>query len=259
MTETLLISFREGVEAFLIIAIVTVSIKKLEVDWLMSAIYTGIGAATAASIALGIALAQIGALSVITEAWLAIAAAIAILWCVAHMHHAGPEMAHIISTKLSDISQRGPCRAWFLVAGFTFFMIAREGVEAATMIASLSISGGAGLMITGGLLGLTLAASASLAWVKFGRRVPVAAFFRMSTIVMSLLAIQMLLYGMHEFTEAMAIPFIDNEFWHYQTEVFTEGWVGQAIFGALILVPLGWLILTYLKANRFSEQSNRAE
>ena len=248
MAETFFICFREGVEAFLIIAIAIITIRKLKINWLMSAIYAGIGMAILASTGLGIVLAEVGALSSVTEGWLAIAAAITILGCVIHMHHVGPEMAGMIAQKLSDTVQNSPLRAWSLVAIFTFFMIAREGVEAATMIASLSIDGEANLLIFGGLLGLILAGLASMAWIKFGRRLNVAAFFKMSSVVMSLLAFQMLIYGLHEFTEAMAIPFIDSQLWHYRTEVLTEGWLGQLFIASLMIVPLIWLIATYLRS-----------
>jgi len=248
MIETLLICFREGVEAFLIIAIASLAIKKMGLNWLMSAIYVWIALALATSIGLGITLAYFGALSSITAGWLAIAAAIAILWCVIHMHHAGPNIAQVINQKLSDISHKMPFRAWCLVAAFTFFMIAREGIEAATMIASFSIDGGAGGMVAGGLIGLSLAALGALTWVKYGRAVPIKSFFKMSEIILFLLGFQILIYGIHEFTEAMAIPLIDNALWHQRTESLAEGWASQALFAGLLILPLTWIVMTYAKS-----------
>ena len=58
---------------------------------------------------------------------------------------------------------------------------------------------------------------------------------------MTVFALQLVVYGLHEFAEANAIPGIDNARWHAATEVFAEGLFAQLISLALVIVPTVWL------------------
>jgi high-affinity iron transporter len=53
--------------------------------------------------------------------------------------------------------------------------------------------------------------------------------------------VQLLFYAFHEFTEANAIPGIDNAYWHVATEDWAEGTIGELVTAALVVVPLAWI------------------
>lgn len=247
MFEALLICFREGLESFLVVAIMVITLQKARLHWLLPAVHSGIVVAALGSIALGLVLAQIGQISPFWEGWLAIFAAIAVIWCVAHMLYAGHGIAAEITNKLELVATRSKRSAWLLVFGFTTFMIAREGIETATMIASLSAIREAQNMAVGGLIGFVLAVAVCWLWVKLGRRVQLRQFFKITAWMMGIFALQLLLLAFHEFTEANAIPVLDNAWWHLATENLAEGLIGQMISISLIAIPAVWLMVNHVR------------
>lgn len=246
MFEALLICFREGLESFLLVAIIALTLKKANVEWLMSAVKSGVGLAVTGSVVIGIILAKIGQLSPFWEGWLAIIAAIAVIWCITHMMRGGHGIGKEISTKLESAVARGPMRAWLLVFSLTIFMVAREGIEAATMLASFSSMREAWDMAIGGAIGLLLATYLCWLWLRYGRRVELQLYFKITAWMMGVFTLQLLILGFHEFTEANSLPLLDNARWHLATESIAEGWIGQLISFSLIMIPLLWLLLGQL-------------
>jgi high-affinity iron transporter len=250
MFQTLLICFREGLEGFLLVAIATLYLRKLNLDALVSAIRAGLLVAVAGSAVLGFVLSRIGALSPAYEGVLALLAAVAVIWCVAHMMRAGKSMGREIARTLEQVAARNGHRAWWGVFAFTVFMVGREGIETATMIASLAATAEAQPLAIGGVLGLLLAAGIGWLWVRFGHKVDLGRFFRVTAWFMLLLACQLVVYAGHEFTEAGVVPGIDNAFWHQATEDLAEGWIAQLVSLSLVLVPTVWLIAAHLRDQR---------
>jgi high-affinity iron transporter len=65
------------------------------------------------------------------------------------------------------------------------------------------------------------------------------------------LSLQLVVYTLHEFFEAGAVPFVDNEFWHIATEPYgPEGVYGQWLTYLMVLVPAAWLGYVWLKDRR---------
>jgi len=250
MFQTLLICFREGLEGFLVVAIATLYIRKLNLTPLLGAIRLGLATALAGSAALGWVLSRVGAMSSTYEGLLALLAAGAVIWCVTHMMNAGKGMGQEIARRLEAAAARNGTRAWWAVFAFTVFMVGREGVETATMIASLAATTDARPMAIGGVLGVVLAATVGWLWVRFGQKVQVARFFRVTAWFMLLLAIQLVIYALHEFTEAGVVPGIDNAWWHLATEDLAEGWMAQVVSLGLVVLPTAWLIGAHLREQR---------
>ena len=67
---------------------------------------------------------------------------------------------------------------------------------------------------------------------------------------MTVFALQLVVYGLHEFAEANAIPDIDNARWHAAAEVFAGGLFAQLISLALVIVPTVWLAATQWQNQR---------
>ena len=241
MFQTLLIAFREGLEALLVVAIATLYLRRTGRAHLLSAIRSGLGVAIMLSIGLGVVLARIGAMSPMAEGVMALLAAAAVIWCVVHMMKAGKTMGKEITAQLDKASVLDGSKAWLAVFGFTLFMVGREGVETATMLASLASSAELAYMVWGGLIGLGLAIAIAWAWVRYGKAVDLGRFFRVTAWFMIIFAIQLVVYALHEFTESGSIPGIDNAWWHAATEDLAEGTIAQLISLALVIVPTVWL------------------
>ena len=241
MFQTLLIAFREGLEALLVVAIATLYLRRTGRAHLLSAIRTGLAVAIALSMSLGIVLSRIGAMSSVAAGVMALMAAAAVVWCVLHMMKAGKTMGKDITARLDQATVLDGSKAWLAVFGFTLFMVGREGIETATMLASLASSAELGHLLWGGLMGLALAAAIAWAWARYGKAVDLGRFFRVTAWFMVIFAMQLAVYALHEFTESGSIPGIDNAWWHAATEDLAEGIIAQMISLALVIVPTVWL------------------
>ena len=250
MFQTLLIAFREGLEALLVVAIATLYLRKTGRPHLLSAIRAGLAVAVTLSLLLGYGLSRIGALSPTAEGSMALLAAAAVVWCVIHMMKAGKTMGREITARLDQASVLDGSRAWLAVFAFTLFMVGREGVETATMMASLASSAELSYMVWGGLIGVALAIAIAWAWVRYGKAVDLGRFFRVTAWFMIVFALQLVVYALHEFTESALIPGIDNAWWHAATEDLAEGTIAQLVSLALVVVPTVWLVVAHWQDRR---------
>jgi high-affinity iron transporter len=242
MFSTLLITFREGLEAFLMVAIATLYLRKTERQNLINAIRVGLVAALGLSLALGIALAKMGETSPAWEGALALVAALAVVWCVAHMLKAGKQMAGEITIGIGKASVLDGSRAWWAVFGFTLLMVGREGVESAAMLASMASESEMRALFIGGVIGTCTAAAVAMLWVRYGKQVNLSRFFNVTAVFMLAFAGLLLLKSVFEFSEVNLIPGVDNAYWHDLLDPVIDGDFAQIISLVLVLAPTLWLI-----------------
>jgi high-affinity iron transporter len=257
MGQILLVTLREGIEMFLIVAIAVTYLRKTGRAPLLTAVTWGTIAAVLASVVLGVWLAEVA----VTPKWeslLALVAALLVISMVVYMLHAAKEMRRHISARLEAAAQRPDRGAWLAVFLFVVFMITREGMETAFITASLFRQTETAPFVVGALAGLALAASLAWAWSRYGHRVDLALFFRVTSIFLLLFAGQLLIYSFHEATEANLLP-LDNAYWHLATEPYgPEGEYGALLTYALVLIPAAWLGLSALKVRSAKMRSARA-
>jgi high-affinity iron transporter len=245
MFQTLLITFREGLEAFLMVAVATLYMRKTGRHVLISAVRSGLALALLASVALGVVLAQIGASSPTWEGMLALIAAAAVIWCVAHMRRMGKHISGEISSGMGKALILDGANAWWAVFAFVFFMVSREGMESAAMLSALAANSELRHLLAGGLMGLAGAAALALLWTKFGRQVNLSRFFNVTAVFMLVFAVMLVLKGFYEFTEVNLMPGIDNRFWHQASAPYVEGSYAQVASMLLVLAPTLWLIAAH--------------
>jgi len=254
MFQTLMITFREGLEAFLIIAISLIYLTQTNRRELIPAVYSGVGLALILSAVLGVILARIGAISPFWMGMMALVAAISVIYCTVHMSKMGKFMKREITEGFNNASEQSSGRAWMIAFFFSAFMVGREGVETATMIASLAAQAEMSRMTIGAVIGVLLASSLAWAWVKFGRRINLQKFFQFTAVFMTIFALQLIFYAFHEFTEVSALPLVDNAYWHMVTEPWSpEGKYNQWFSYSFGILPLGWLTYAY-----FSDRKTNA-
>jgi high-affinity iron transporter len=259
MFQTMMITFREGLEAFLVIAISLIYLSQTNRRELIPAVHSGVGVALALSAVLGIVLARIGALSPFWEGIMALLAAASVIYCTVHMMRMGRFMKAQITEGLNRVAGQSSVRAWLVAFLFSAFMVGREGVETATMIASLAQQAESSDVVMGGVIGVLLAALLASAWVRFGRRVNLHRFFQLTAIFMVAFALQLVFYAFHEFTETNSVPLLDNAWWHIVTEPWgPEGDYGRWFSYSLGILPLAWMIYAYFADRRSSAQRQPA-
>jgi len=230
---------------FLIVAIAATYLRRTGRASLLSAVAWGASVAVAVSIVLGVWLAET-AVTPKAESFLALVAAILVISMVIYMLSAAKHLRREIGERL-EAAATGPS-AWLAVFLFVVLMITREGMETAFITASLFRQTETAPFVLGAVAGLVLAASLAWAWSRYGHRVDLALFFRVTSVFLLLFAVQLLLYAFHESTEANLLP-IDNAYWHLATEPYgPEGEYGAMLTYALVLVPAAWLAVAGLKS-----------
>jgi len=243
--QMLMVTLREGIEMFLIVAIAAAYLRKTGRAALLPAVWWGAAAAATASLVLGVWLAEVAVLP-FRQGVLALIAAALVASMVIYMLKAARRMRAEIGARLEHAARRPGTAAWLGVFLFTVLMITREGMEFAFVTVSLTQQAHADALVSGALLGLVAAGFLALAWARYAHRVDFRLFFQVTSIFLVLFVLQLLLYAFHEFTEAGALP-IDNAYWHLATEEWAEGEYANLISLALIFVPLAWFAYAWLR------------
>jgi high-affinity iron transporter len=251
MLQILVITLREGIEAFLIVAITAGILRQTGRAALLPALYWGTGVAVVVSFVASFFFAQ-AENKPLWEGFLAAAATAMVITMTVYMWRTARTMRAQIGAKIEQATRNKPTRtAWWAVFFFVLLMIVREGMETALLLTSLFLQQGEREMLVGGLLGVSGAALVAWAWTRYGRRINLARFFQVTAIFLMIFSVQLVIYTFHEFFEAGAVPFMDNEFWHAATEPYgPEGVYGEWLTYLMVLIPAGWLAVAWLKDRR---------
>ena len=246
MGQMVLVTLREGIEMFLIVAIAAAYLRKTGRGELLSAVGWGTGAAVVISVILGTWLAEVAVLPK-WEALLALVAAVLVISMVVYMLRTARHLRRNIGLQLEAAAEQPARSAWVGVFLFVLLMITREGMETAFITASLFRQTETAHFVIGAVAGLTLAAGLAWAWLRYGSRVDLGLFFKVTSVFLVLFALQLVVYAFHEATEANLLP-LDNAYWHLATEPYgPEGEYGAALTYALVLIPAAWLMVAALK------------
>lgn len=249
MEQMFVVTLREGIEAFLIVAIAIAYLRKTGRDALLPPVWWGAGAAVLLSVILGVFLAEY-AVTPMWEGLLAVAAAAMVISMVVYMLRAARHMRANIGKGVEAAMQAPGRGAWIGIFLFVLFMMTREGMETALITATLARQTGSAPLLAGAVFGTVAAAGVAWLWSRYGHRVNLALFFQVTSIFLILFAAQLLLHGFHEFTEVGALPGINNEYWHETTEQWADGAYGQIFSYCLVLLPTAWLVAAHLRGNR---------
>lgn len=241
---------------FLIVAIAATYLRKTGRAALLPAVRWGTGTAILASVAIGTVLAE-KAVTPLSEGVLSLIAAALVISMVIYMLKAAKHMRRDIGARLEAAVGREGRGAWLAVFLFVVLMITREGMETAFVTASLFRQTETAHFVLGAVAGLGLAALLAWGWVRYGQRVNLVLFFKVTSVFLVVFALQLILNAFHESTEANLLP-IDNAYWHLATEPYgPEGPYGALITYGLVLVPAVWLMLAALQSRQVARQSRQ--
>src|SRR6185369_16622102 len=130
MGQMLLVTLREGIEMFLIVAIAATYLRQTGRAALLSAVAWGTAVAVAISVVLGTWLAEVAVLPK-WEALLALIAAVLVISMVVYMLKAAKHLRRDIGTRLEAAATHSGSAAWLGVFAFVVLMVTREGMETA--------------------------------------------------------------------------------------------------------------------------------
>lgn len=208
MLVTFLISFREGLEAFLLIGILLVYLRKLGgsrfAKWIYAGVAAGLVSALAVAFILQVVVDQFNDAfyrSLFTAVIMLIATCILTYMAIwmqkqarAHTEHAKQQLETYIGS--------GSILGVVLLA---YVSVLREGVETVLFLSALAYSGES-LSISGGLAGLALAVLLVWLMVTGMRRVPLAVFFRYTSLLLIVIAAGLLGSAVNMLQVAGVVP-----------------------------------------------------
>jgi len=209
MLEALVITLREGVEAALIVGIVLGYLRKTGRLAAARMVHLGLGLGVLASLAAGLLLSRlnISELGDAYEGELMLLASVFVASMVWWMWRAGKRMKSEIEEKLTGLSDSAGPGASLGLCLFVFLMVFREGVETVLFLAAVSIRNTSALMqFTGAVTGLALAVAFGVAFFKGSLRVNLPRFFRITTVVLFAISVQLMVTGIHELSEGGVLP-----------------------------------------------------
>ena len=244
MLQALVITLREGLEAFLIVAISLAYLRKSGRGELTRAVHWGIVVAVAVS-GIGGYLLFNAANQEWLEGPLALVAAVSVLTLTVHMWRAGRQIKGEIEGHLQTSTRRAGAGALTGVFLFTLLMIGREGVETALLLMQLHATPN---LATGAAIGVLAAASVAWAWSRFGHRLNLGLFFQTTAIFLFVFVVQLLIQGVHETSEQGYLPF--SAAIHDATEAWgPDSGFGHLLTYLLVILPLGWLLFKGLTSS----------
>lgn len=207
MLESLIITLREGIEAALVVGIIYAFLKKEALTRHLRAVWIGIVAAVAASLAGAWALHSVAINEEAFEGVLYVASAAMVASMVVWMWRHAADVSRGMKGTLARIAARE--HAGLVFGGiflFTFLMVFREGVETALFLAAVSLTTSGLLTLLGALVGLALAVWFGVLFIRGSVRMDLGRFFKVTGVALLIFVVQLLLNGYHELSEAGWLP-----------------------------------------------------
>jgi high-affinity iron transporter len=229
-----LLSFREGLEAALIVGIILSYLAKAGQSRQARLVWAGVLSAAAASVLSAAMLTSFGAemagpAEQIFEGATMLAAAVILTWMVFWMQDHGGQVKGKLEERVSGASASGGRWALFSLA---FVSVLREGIELALFLVAAVFATSAAQTIMGAVAGL--AAAVVVGWLFFAgtRRLNLRRFFAVTSVLLLIFAAGLLARSVGEFQEAGLLPSLVDHVWSTQSFVSSQSTLGE-ILGAL--------------------------
>lgn len=246
MWQGFTIALREGIEAFLIVALILSYLKRTGRDYLARAVYAGTAVSVVTCFGAGLLFAKAANQS-LWEGILALVAAALVGSLLVYMKRVSARLKADIEERIeSRTHDASGSRAFWGVFGFTLMMITREGMETALLITTALFQLKSSTVFTGLALGVVAAAAIGFAWTRLGRGVDLRALLNISSLFLLIFLVQLVLYGVHELAEARILP--SSQVIHDATEILgPDGVIGHLLAYSLAVVPTLWLVGVWWK------------
>jgi high-affinity iron transporter len=206
MLQAFIITLREGVEAALIVGITLAYLAKIGRNDLRKAVYAALGAAFLGSIGVAIVISRLNWNEDVFEGWIMLAAAFFVITMVIFMMKTGRKLKGQIEGKVGLLAGLGAEKdAWVGLFFFVFLMVLREGAETVLILSAVSLNSTELMSFLGTLLGVIAAVAFGVMFVKGSVRINLQKFFRVTTAILFLVALQLVVAGLHELSESGVI------------------------------------------------------
>ncbi len=207
MLQAFIVTLREGVEAALIVGITLAYLAKIGRNDLRKAVYAALGAAFLGSIGVAVVISRLNWNEDVFEGWIMLAAAFFVITMVIFMMKTGRKLKGEIEGKVGLLAGLGADKdAWIGLFFFVFLMVLREGAETVLILSAVSLNSTELMSFLGTLLGVLAAVAFGVMFVKGSVRINLQKFFKVTTAILFLVALQLVIAGLHELSESGVIP-----------------------------------------------------
>ena len=229
MLPGLLLAFREGLEAALIVGIVLGILQKLQHPDRARIVWLGTLSAIILSLLIALGLTALGAelegpAEELFEGFTMLLAALVLTWMIFWMQRQGRTVRQGLEMQMRQAISSNQTGELFWVP---FVAVLREGIELALFLTAAVMASSAQQTWIGGLIGLVLAGA--VAWGVFATtiRLDVRQFFQVTGAILLVFAAGLLARGIHEFVEVGWLPALVEHVWNTAVILDDQSTLGQ--------------------------------
>jgi len=259
MLSTLIIVFREVLEAMLVVGVATAAAREVNIStrWIYAGVLGGLLAAiVVAMFADVIAVSMQGMGQEILNASILISASLLMAWTAIWMGKHGREISQRIRQTCEDVQSRG--RAQFVLSIVVGLAVAREGSEVVLFLYGVAATDAAHVseMLSGGAIGVVLGVLVAMGLYRSLVHIPMRHIFLVVTCLIVLLAAGMASQGTAYLVMVDELPAWGQPLWNTSEIVPEQGVLGQVLqalmgyddrpSGMQVFVFLSVLFLTWL-------------
>ena len=235
MLASALITFREGLEAALIIGIVLGYLKKTGQMGQQRSVWWGVIGAVAVSLAAALGLQAVGARlegqgEELFEGVTMLLAAGMLTWMIFWMQAQGRRIQGQLE---ADVQRAVAGGAGWGLFGLAFLAVVREGIETVLFLSAAVFASSPEQTLVGGVLGLTVAVA--VGWLIFAAslRLNVSGFFRVTGLLLLFVSAGLVAHGVHELQEAGVMPIIIEHVWDINPILDEKSTLGSILMSLL--------------------------
>jgi high-affinity iron transporter len=237
MGAAFVIALREGIEAALIVSIVLAYLKQLGRSDRSHLVWWGTGLAVALSAIVGTIIFSVGAefegtAEEVFEGLVTLTAVGVLTWMIFWMRRQGARIKSELQQKVDMALTAGG----LALAAIAFFAVLREGVETALFLFAAAEGtavegGGVAAQLLGAMLGLGLAVVLGVLLYRGGIRMNLRTFFKVTGVILVVVAAGLFAYSVHELQEAGWLPFLESPAFDLSATLPDDEGIGAVLRG----------------------------
>lgn len=234
----LLIGLREGLEASMIVMILVAFLTKNKQHSFLRYIWIGVGAALALSIAT-FCIIHFGTKTLTSQGQEIIGgigsviAVGVITYTLVWMRNAAKNIAGELNSKMSQAVEIGP---WAVLV-LAFISVAREGIETSLLVFDTFAYGSTAVPAVGLSIGIAVSVAIAAAMYVGALRINIGMFFRVTGLLLIVVAAGILRYGITDLQEAQLLPGLNAIAFDISNVLVPGTAVATVIEGIFNLVP----------------------
>lgn len=236
MFAAMLVTFREGLEAALIIAVLISLLGRFDNKGLSGAVWAGSIAAVAVSVVTGIVVFVLAGEAAeeageIFEILVAFGAVLLVTYMVIWMRNNGRDANARLVSRTHNAAQAASPLA---LGALAFVAVGREGLETVLFLLAGAGQGGSFGIVAGGLTGLSLAIAAGIIFYRGSLKVDLSALFRFTGMLLIIFAAGFLGHSLGELGETGLWPSFFGPAWDSSNLLSDKSGLGsilKSLFG----------------------------